>query len=215
MQNSNIRVYLFQKRADVKIILPEKHPHVRPFSFCLMFMKFVESLSMKIVRTTIIALTVIVAAFFGIGLIIPSYEYQSFIEVNATPEKCWAIYHDTNRMNEWLKGFESLTLKNGDSLAAGSTYEIVVTDDGHRMVMNEKIIDVTAPTRVSYELTNDVLKSEFSFSFEGTTSTRITSKYKITGNNILWKSILFLSKSYMTSSGQEQLEELKKIIEKQ
>jgi len=58
-----------------------------------------------------------------------------------------------------------------------------------------------------------VLKSEFSFSFEGTTSTTITSRYKIKGNNILWKSILFLSKSYMTSEGQKQLEGLKKVIE--
>jgi len=118
-------------------------------------------------------------------------------------------------MAEWLEGFESLTLKKGETLSAGSTYEIVITDDGHRMVMSEKIIDVSAPTKIVYELNNDVLKSEFSFSFEGTTTTTITSRYKITGNNILWKSILFLSKSYMTSSASEQLEGLKKVIEKQ
>ena len=117
-------------------------------------------------------------------------------------------------MSEWLEGFESLTLKSGEQLAKGSTYEIIITDDGHRMVMNEKIIEVNAPSKVSYELNNDVLKSEFSFSFEGTTSSTITSRYKITGNNILWKSILFLSKSYMTTEAQKQLEGLKKVIEK-
>lgn len=170
---------------------------------------------MKVVRIILIAVAGMLLAFLSIGLLFPSYEYQSSIVVNASPEKCWSIYHDTKKMAEWLEGFESLTLKKGETLSAGSTYEIVITDDGHRMVMSEKIIDVSAPTKIVYELNNDVLKSEFSFSFEGTTTTTITSRYKITGNNILWKSILFLSKSYMTSSASEQLEGLKKVIEKQ
>ena len=170
---------------------------------------------MKIVKIILVTLAGIVLLFLSLGLLFPSYEYQTTIVVNASSEKCWATYHDTKKMGEWLDGFESLTLKSGEQLAAGSTYEIVVTDDGHRMVMNEKILEVNAPTKVSYELNNDVLKSEFSFSFEGTTSTTVTSKYKITGNNTLWKSILFLSKSYMTGEAQQQLEGLKKVIEKQ
>jgi len=168
---------------------------------------------MKIVKIILVTLAGIILLFLSLGLLFPSYEYQSSIVVNASPEKCWTVYHNTKKMGSWLEGFESLTLKSGELLATGSTYEIVVTDDGHRMVMNEKIIEVSAPTKISYELNNDVLKSEFSFSFEGTTSTTITSRYKIKGNNILWKSILFLSKSYMTSEGQKQLEGLKKVIE--
>ena len=173
-----------------------------------------KALKMKIVKIILVTLAGIVLLFLSLGLLFPSYEYQSSIVVNASPEKCWIIYHDTKRMSEWLDGFESLTLKSGEQLALGSTYEIVVTDDGHRMVMNQKIIEVSAPTKVSYELNNDVLKSEFSFSFEGTSPTTITSKYKITGNNILWKSILLLSKSYMASSADQQLQGLKKVIEK-
>src|SRR6478736_310561 len=105
---------------------------------------------MKIVKIVLIALAAIVLLFLSIGLIFPSYEYQSSIAVNASPEKCWAVYHDTKRMSEWLDGFESLTLKTGEQLANGSTYEIIITDDGHRMVMNEKIIEVNAPTKIAY-----------------------------------------------------------------
>ena len=169
---------------------------------------------MKTARTILIAVAGMFLVFLSIGLLFPSYEYQSSIVVNASPEKCWSIYHDTKKMAEWLEGFESLTLKNGETLSEGSTYEMVITDDGHRMVMSEKIIEVNAPTKISFELNNDVLRSEFSFSFEGTTSTTITSHYKITGNSILWKSVLFLSKSYMASSADEQLEGLRKVIVK-
>lgn len=168
---------------------------------------------MKALKIIGIVLTTIVVVFLVIGLIVPSYEYDSSIEVNAPVEKCWSAFHDVKKMNQWLKGFESLTLKSGDSLSIGSVYEIVITDGDHRMVMSEKITEVNAPQRVSYQLDNDVLRSEFSFSFDGTSPTKITSHYKVTGNNIAWRSILFLSKSYMTSSAAEQLSSLKKVIE--
>ena len=168
---------------------------------------------MKTLKIVLLALAGIILLFFSLGLLFPSYEYQSSVVVNANPEKCWEVFHDTKKMGQWLEGFESLTLKSGEPLTAESQYEIVVNDHDKRMVMSEKIIEVNEPTKVSYELNNDVLKSEFSFLFEGSTSTTVTSKYKITGNNILWRSILFLSKPYMTSSGQDQLNALKKVIE--
>ena len=168
---------------------------------------------MKTLKVTLISFAGVVFLFLSLGLLFPSYEYQSSVVVNASLEKCWEVFHDTKKMGQWLEGFESLSLKSGEPRTAGSQYEIVVNDHNKRMVMSEKIIEINAPTKVSYELNNDVLKSEFSFSFDGPTSTTITSKYKITGNNLIWKSILFLSKSYMTSSGQEQLEALKNVIE--
>ncbi len=170
---------------------------------------------MKALKVIGIVLLLLIFAILSIGLIVPSYEYQSSIQVNASPEKCWKIFHNTKLMNRWMDGFESLTLKSGDSLAVGSQYEIVVNGHDKRMTMSEKIIDVNAPTKVSYELNNDVLKSEFTFSFEGSLSTTITSHYKINGNNMMWKSILFLSKSYMTNASQQQLTLLKKVIEEQ
>ena len=159
-------------------------------------------------------MVVIVLLFFGTGILFPSYEYDSSIEVNAPVEKCWSTFHDVRKMNQWLNGFESLTLKSGDSLTVGAVYEIVVTEDDNRMVMTEKITELNAPRKVSYLLDNDVLRSEFSFSFDGTAPTKITSHYKVAGNNLAWKSILFLSKSYMTTSAADQLSLLKKVIEK-
>src|SRR5258706_1446182 len=170
---------------------------------------------MKAIKIIGLVLVIIIFVLFSIGLIVPAYEYESSIAVNAPAEKCWKVYHNAKLMNQWLQGFESLTLKSGDSLATGSQYEIVITDDGHRMVMSEKITAINTPTKVSYELDNDVLKSEFSFSFEGSSPTTITSRYKITGNNIAWRSILFLSKSYMTNASNDQLTSLNKVIEEQ
>ncbi|GHN00849.1 hypothetical protein WSM22_23380 [Cytophagales bacterium WSM2-2] len=171
---------------------------------------------MKVLKIILAILTAAVVIFLGIGLFFPSYDYQTSIKVSASPEKCWRTFHNTKLMNQWMPGFESLTLKKGDSLTLGSQYEIVINDGSEQMVMNERITELAAPSKVSYELNNDVLKSESTFSFEGdSTSTTINCYYKITGNNVAWKSILLLSKSYMSGSASSQLESLKKVIEQQ
>jgi uncharacterized protein YndB with AHSA1/START domain len=170
---------------------------------------------MKVLKIAGIGIGALIIAALSVGLLVPSFEYQSSVQVNASPEKCWKVFHDSKQMNKWMEGFESLTLRKGDSLAMGSRYEIVIHGHDKRMVMIETITEVKSPEKISYELNNDVLKSEYTFSFEGGATTAITNHYKITGNNIFWRSILFLSKSYMTNASQSQLTLLKKVIEEQ
>jgi uncharacterized protein YndB with AHSA1/START domain len=166
---------------------------------------------LKIIGFAIVAL---IALFFSLGVFVPQYEYESTVTVNAPREKCWKIYHSPSLMGQWMRGFESLTLKKGDSLAVGSEYEIVIVD-GERMEMREHITAVNPFHSVSYELTNDVLTSEYTFYFEGEGNTRIRAHYKVTGNNIILKSMLLLFKGAISSSSQEQLNLLKKAIEKE
>ncbi len=171
---------------------------------------------MRILKALVIILLALILIFLSIGLFLPSFDYAVSIEVKASPEKCWLTFHDTTRMSQWLPGFESLVLKSGEPLKAGSQYEIIVIDHNEKIVMSEIITKVNAPTSISYELNNDVLKSEYTFSFTGDSiTTTIDSHYKVTGNNVMWKSILFLSKSYLESNGQEQLAGLKKVVEMQ
>jgi hypothetical protein len=114
-----------------------------------------------------------------------------------------------------MDGFESLSLKSGEHLAVGSMYEIVINSDNERMVMQEQLLQIKTPETITYQLDNDVLKSEYTFSFTGAETTTITSRYKVTGVNLIWRSVLFLSKSYMADQGQAQLDGLKKVIENQ
>ena len=166
---------------------------------------------LKIIGFTFLVLLLL---FFSLGIFVPSYEYQSIVSVNAPREKCWKIYHNPALMGQWMPGFESLALKKGDSLAIGSEYEIVIVD-GERMVMQERITALTPTRSVSYELTNDVLRSEYTFYFEGEDTTQIRAEYTVTGNNLVWKSILFVFKGGLSSSSQEQLISLKRVIEQQ
>lgn len=168
---------------------------------------------MKIVKYAGIALTVLALTFICLGLFVPTFEYSSSVQVSAPAEKCWSVLHDTSRMKKWMPGFVRLTLKSGEPLSPGARYEIVIRQD-KLYVMPEILKEVKVPEFATYEMTNDVMKSEYDFKLISKNSqTEITSHYKVTGNNVLWKSILLLSKSYMQSESKKELELLKIEIE--
>ena len=96
----------------------------------------------------------------------------------------------------------------------GAVYEVIIVQD-KLYIMNETLQKVKAPTFAAYELTNEVMRSEYSYELVLQNGrTEIITRYLITGNNLMWKSILFLSKSYMESASHTQLELLKREIEK-
>ena len=169
---------------------------------------------MRVVKIILIVILAIVATVIGIGLIVPNFEYGNSIAVQAPPEKCWKVFHDTSRMDRWMEGFKSIVLTQGNHLQPGSEYRIVIDDGNERMVMREKIIAVNPPESVSYELNNEVLKSEFTYRFKGDdNTTQIATNYKVTGNNVFMRAFLFFMKGYLKDSEKQMLEGLKREIE--
>ena len=168
---------------------------------------------MKILKYLGIVITILLVVFLSLGLAIPSFDYTSVVLINASPEKCWAVLHDTSRMKKWMPGFERPTLKSGVHFQTGAVYELIIRQE-ERYVMREVVKAVKMPERSSYELTNDILKSEYDFNLVPKGSkTQIITHYHITGNNLIWKSIFALSKSYLQKGSQTQLDLLKVEIE--
>ena len=168
---------------------------------------------MKILKYLGIVMLALFLVFLSLGFFAKSFEYSTSISVMAPPEKCWVILHDTTRMKTWMHGFKRLELKSGKDMQPGAVYEITVVQD-KRYVMRETLKEVKAPTFAEYELTNEVMKTEYNLTLVSRNGmTEITSHNRITGNNLIWRSILFLSKSYLEGASQTQLDLLKLEIE--
>ncbi|MBY0436337.1 MAG: SRPBCC family protein [Cyclobacteriaceae bacterium] len=161
---------------------------------------------MKILKYIGITVLSLVAIFIAVGLAVPSFSYEASVVVNAPPQKCWSVLHDTSRMKRWMNGFQRLTLTSGEWMKPGSSYEIVLQQD-KLYAMPEKLIDLKEPEWATFQLTNDVLTSDYTFRLTGQgLKTEIRAAYKVTGTNILWRSILFLSKSYLQKEAQKQMD---------
>jgi uncharacterized protein YndB with AHSA1/START domain len=168
---------------------------------------------MKKVKVLAVIVVALLGIFLSLGSFFPTVEYSCSLPVRGTPAKCWNTLHDTSKMSRWITGLESFRQIQGDSLMPGAVYEIIIRQD-KRMVMQEEVKEMTKPIRIGYELNNNVLKSQYSFDFVGKDGqTQITSTYRVTGKNLMWKSLFVLSKSYFRKGSMEQLESLKKLIE--
>jgi hypothetical protein len=168
---------------------------------------------MRIIKILLALIGVLVIIVISTGLFVPTFEYGNSVVVSAPAESCWKVFHDTSRMDKWNEGFESLVLTKGDGLEEGAEYTLTL-NQGEIMVMQQKVIQLKAPESISYELNNDVLKSEYTYIFEGEgAKTNISTHYAVTGNNVFMKAVLFYSKTYLQRADRQALEKLKTEIE--
>jgi uncharacterized protein YndB with AHSA1/START domain len=170
---------------------------------------------MKLLKILGLILGLLIVGVILVGVFAKQFEYSSSITVNASPEQCWKAFHDTTEMKAWHPGFKSLTLQQGEFFQPGSVYELVIEEDGERMTMHETITAVNAPHEITYLLTNDVLSSKYGYRFipDQDGHTRIEGHHEIAGVSLIWRAVLYLSKSYISKSSQEQLTLFKKHVE--
>jgi uncharacterized protein YndB with AHSA1/START domain len=170
---------------------------------------------MKVLKIVGLIVGLLIVGVILLGVFKKKFTYSSFITVNASPEQSWQAFQDTTQMKQWHPGFKSIKLKDGQFLQVGSVYELIIDDGRERMVMHETILAIDPSHEISYELVNDVLVSKYSYRFtpaeNGTT--HIESHYEVTGKSLMWRAVLYLSKSYLHSASQEQLTLFKKHLE--
>jgi hypothetical protein len=168
---------------------------------------------MKIFKYIGIVAIVLLAVFLLVGVIKPSFEYTTSAVINAPRQQCWDVMQDTTQMKAWIPGFKTITLKSGQHQQQGAIYELIVSQD-EVYVMSETVRAFREPEIIAFDLDNEVMKLAYEISFyDNGNQTIINGHYKATGNNVMWKSLLFLSKSYLQAGAQEQLALLKTLIE--
>ena len=169
---------------------------------------------MRIIKISILSLIALLVLFLSIGTIFPSFDYTNEVKVEAPMDKCWQSLNNPTTMHRWMQGLETYKLISGEHLQPGGTYSLIIVEGSERMEMIQKIEDINPPASIHLILTNDVLTSDFSYLLSETDGvTTLQAHYEVTGNSILWSSVLRLSKGYISGEGQKQLQKLKTLIE--
>ena len=81
---------------------------------------------MKILKYILLAILVLVVLFFAMGIFNPTIKYGAEITVDKPLKEAWAVSKDESKYGEWLKGFKSIELIEGEQDAIGSKYKVVV-----------------------------------------------------------------------------------------
>lgn len=169
---------------------------------------------MKVLKYVLGFLGIVIVAFLMIGVFVPSFRYETTIDVNAPVATSWSIFNDESRMGEWLIGFQNIETISGNPGEVGSKYRLVFLEGDETIVMTEEMTAVQENELVAFKFDNDLMTGTFEVRFRGDESkTTIATINELQGKNIVWRSLLWLSKTTIRERAQANYARLKELIE--
>ena len=169
---------------------------------------------MKYLKYPLILIFVLIAIFVGKGLLTPSITYESEVIVDKSVKESWAVMSDSDKLPEWIKGFLRAELVSGTEGTVGAVSNNYVDNNGQEMMMQETITALTPEEHMAMTFSMDFMDMDyevFTEDVDGKTTIRTVSTTK--GNGILSKSIISFMPGAMKAQEDENLNNLKKVIE--
>lgn len=174
---------------------------------------------MKILKYLLIAVVVLVAAFFAIGYLNPAVQYGHEITVNKSIEEAWAVAYDESKYDQWLEGFQSIELLTGEKGEVGSTYKVVVNPgEGQPLFeMIETVISVKEFDHVTLHFESDMMDFEQTMRYaENADVVTVRTDSKVMGKSAPMRS-MFALMEMLGGAFQKQeaknIDALKRVIE--
>ena len=81
---------------------------------------------MKILKYVLYGIIIIAALFLSMGIIQPTITYGHEISVDKPVEEAWGVGLDESKYHQWLEGYRSSELIEGEYAQAGSKYKVIV-----------------------------------------------------------------------------------------
>ncbi len=174
---------------------------------------------MKILKYILFAILGLVLIFLAFGWTNPSVSYGHEITVNKSVKEAWAVTQDESKFAQWLEGYKSIELIEGEQDAIGSKYKVLVNPGGDQpdFEMTQTLADLKEFEYVKLDYESDVMDFKQTISYkesEGTTT--VTSDSKVIGKNIITRSIFAIMEFFgggFTKQETKNFEALKKLIE--
>jgi len=169
---------------------------------------------MKYLKYLLILIVVLVLVFIGKGFFTSSIAYKNEVVVNKPANESWAVMSDEANLPKWLKGFKKTELIKGTANTVGAVSKVFVEENGREMIMEETITAIKPNEHLAMTFTMDFMDMQYEIFFkENDGKTTINSKSTVSGNGILYKSMVSFMQGSMKEQEEENLKSLKKIIE--
>ena len=141
--------------------------------------------------------------------------YSVSVEVDKPIEEAWDIYMDESRMGEWLTGYKSMELFEGEPLTVGSKHRVLFEDRGREVVLIETITAIDPPREFAFDLDHEIMNSSTRITLERISPdrTRLVSDTETRSSKLLWKIIIPFMTPQMRKRHRGDLEKLKAMIE--
>lgn len=174
---------------------------------------------MKLLKRILLFVLLILVAFLLLGMLKPKVNYGHEIIVNKPIEEAWAISQDHSKYHLWLKGFKSMTHIDGEYMAVGSKYKVIVNPGEGQpdFEMIETLRDIKENEYVTLDFESDMMDFAQTIRFAKISGgTQIKSESEVKGKNIFTKAMFAAMEMFtgsFTKQEAENFEALKKLID--
>ncbi len=169
---------------------------------------------MKYLKYLIILILVLGIAFIAKGMITPSISYETEIVVNKPVQESWAVMSDESNLPKWIRGFKKIEPVSGTPNTLGAVSKVYIEEEGTEMIMEETITAFKENEHMAMSFTMDFMNIDYEMFFKDQGGkTVITTKTNTTGNSMIAKSMLSFMSDGMGKQEDENLNNLKNLIE--
>lgn len=126
-----------------------------------------NSLMMKLLKIIVIAIALIVAGFFAMGIVFSEVKYGHTITVSKPINEAWAISQDESKFQLWLEGFQSIELIEGEMFEVGSKYRVIVNpgEGQPEFEMIETLVALNPPNSITMHFDSEMMFFEQTMAF--------------------------------------------------
>ena len=169
---------------------------------------------MKILKYLLALIVILILLFIGKGLMTPSIAYECELQIDKPAKDAWAVMSDETKVSQWIKGFKRTELISGTANTVGAVSKMYVVEGGEEVMMEETITAIEEFKHMAMTFTMDFMDMDYEISLneEGGKTTMHT-KSTTRGNGILARSIVSFMPGAMKAQEEENLNNLKKLIE--
>ena len=142
-------------------------------------------------------------------------KYRVSVDIDRPVEEAWEVLMDESRMGEWLEGYKSMELIEGEPLTVGSKHKMVFEENGQEMTFTETVTAIEPLKEFSFDFDHDMMSSSIQMTLEsvGSASTRITNRTKFTARGFFVDLFMLFMTPRMKSRQRRSFARLKALIE--
>ena len=166
----------------------------------------------KIILSIIVTLSI---AFFALGIVIQELNYTSQIAIKKPLSEVFELFNNTEKISAWVPEIKSVKTVTKTDDIKGSTFSIVVNNQGNEIVLKEKVLDFIKDEKVTLFFKGGGMLKTDNYLFETTknATTLLTLKTTIKSESFILGCMLPLVKSKLKDQDQQYLNNFKKFAE--
>jgi uncharacterized membrane protein len=169
---------------------------------------------MKTIKIILGIITALVLVFFATGLLVKETNYKAQVSVNEPLADVFTTFNNTENVKNWIPEIKTVETINENVGKTGSSYKIVLDNQGQEITMTEKVVAYVPNEKVTlfFDAENMLKKDDYVFT-ENNGVTTITLNSSCRSDSYIMACMFPYFKSTFQDQDQAYLNNFKTYIE--